>query len=84
MSVLSAVAEFQRDLLVERTAAGLACARAAGRALGRRRALSIKREQQVCEWLAKGQSVASIARVLVTSRQTVMRLRRRNDERSLG
>jgi putative DNA-invertase from lambdoid prophage Rac len=31
MSVLSAVAEFERDLLLERTAAGLARARAAGR-----------------------------------------------------
>lgn len=35
MSVLSAVAEFERDLLLERTAAGLARARSAGKLLGR-------------------------------------------------
>jgi putative DNA-invertase from lambdoid prophage Rac len=74
MSVLSAVAEFERDLLLERTA-GLARARVSGRVLGRPRALSDTQEAQAREWLAQGQSVASIARALNTSRQTVMRLR---------
>ncbi|AJX20474.1 recombinase family protein [Burkholderia pseudomallei] len=35
MTVLSAVAEFERDLLLERTAAGLARARETGKVLGR-------------------------------------------------
>lgn len=75
MSVLSAVAEFERDLLLERTAAGLARARDAGKVLGRPRALTETQQVQVKQRLAEGQSVASIARELNTSRQTVMRLR---------
>jgi putative DNA-invertase from lambdoid prophage Rac len=35
MSVISAVAEFERDLLIERTQSGLARVRAAGKVLGR-------------------------------------------------
>jgi putative DNA-invertase from lambdoid prophage Rac len=35
MNVLNAVAEFERDLLVERTQAGLSRAKAEGKTLGR-------------------------------------------------
>lgn len=77
MSVLSAVAEFERDLLLERTAAGLARARPAGKVLGRPKALSDKQESAALARLAKGKAVAAIARELNTSRQTVMRLRAR-------
>jgi putative DNA-invertase from lambdoid prophage Rac len=83
MSVLAAVAEFERDLLLERTAAGLARARASGKALGRPRALNEKQRALVLERLAVGQSVAAVARELNTSRQTVMRLRARSDGRSI-
>ncbi|WP_116136891.1 recombinase family protein [Trinickia diaoshuihuensis] len=75
MAVLSAVAEFERDLLLERTAAGLARAKASGKVLGRPRALDAGQEAQALSWLAKGESVAAIARRLNTSRQTIMRLR---------
>ncbi|WP_207001258.1 recombinase family protein [Trinickia mobilis] len=84
MSVISAVAEFERDLLLERTAAGLARARDAGKVLGRPRALSDKQEAVARVRLAEGQSVAAIARELNTSRQTVMRLRARSDEQAVG
>ncbi|CAB3791430.1 recombinase family protein [Paraburkholderia caffeinilytica] len=84
MSVLSAVAEFERDLLLERTAAGLARARHAGKVLGRPRALSDRQEALARVRLAEGQSVAAIARELNTSRQTVMRLRVRSDEQAIG
>lgn len=77
MSVLSAVAEFERDLLLERTAAGLARARDAGKMLGRPRALSTKQEAIAQGRLAQGDAVAAIARDLDTSRQTVMRVRAR-------
>src|SRR5690606_31510666 len=40
MGVIAAVAEFERDLLVERTRSGLARAKASGTALGRPQALS--------------------------------------------
>ncbi|AUL58033.1 resolvase [Burkholderia pseudomallei] len=79
MSVLSAVAEFERDLLLERTAAGLARARATGKVLGRPKALSDKQESLALARLAQGQPVAAVARELSTSRQTIMRLRARGD-----
>ncbi|AIP00073.1 recombinase family protein [Burkholderia pseudomallei] len=79
MTVLSAVAEFERDLLLERTAAGLARARETGKVLGRPKALSEKQEALALSRLAQGQSVAAIAREMSTSRQTIMRLRARGD-----
>lgn len=77
MAVLSAVAEFERDLLLERTAAGIDRARDAGKMLGRPRALSAKQQIVAQERLEQGQAIAAIARELGTSRQTVMRVRAR-------
>ncbi|MBU9542297.1 recombinase family protein [Burkholderia multivorans] len=79
MMVLIAVAEFERDLLLERTAAGLARARETGKVLGRPKALSDKQEALALARLAEGQPVAAVARELNTSRQTIMRLRARGD-----
>lgn len=75
MGVIAAVAEFERDLLMERTHAGLARAKADGKALGRPSALSGAQLQDVGKRLAAGESVAAIARAMNTSRQTIMRLR---------
>ena len=75
MSVIAAVAEFERDLLVERTQQGLARARKQGKALGRPAALSETQRFEAIENLKAGVSVAEIARTLKTSRQTIMRLR---------
>ncbi|KWF22510.1 DNA invertase [Burkholderia cenocepacia] len=83
MSVLSAVAEFERDLLLERTAAGLTRARSAGKVLGRPKALSSKQESTALEHLAQGLTISAVARQLNTSRQTIMRLRARSMERAL-
>lgn len=75
MGVIAAVAEFERDLLVERTQAGLSRAKAAGISVGRPRTLDNRSLEAVRERLAIGHSVASIARDLKTSRQTIMRAR---------
>lgn len=40
MDVIAAVAEFERDLLIERTQAGISRAKAAGKAFGRPPALT--------------------------------------------
>lgn len=77
MGVLAAVAEFERDLLVERTQSGLARAKAAGKALGRPQALNEEQARAACEKLSGGVSIAAVAREFKTSRQTVMRLRDR-------
>lgn len=75
MGVINAVAEFERDLLVERTQAGLARAKAEGKTLGRPKSLSPEESKEALRMLAQGESVAEIARRLSTSRQTIMRIR---------
>ncbi len=75
MGVIAAVAEFERDLLIERTQAGLARAKSEGKTLGRPQALQGRVIDDVKQRLNKGESVAAIARAHNTSRQTIMRLR---------
>lgn len=75
MQVISAVAEFERDLLIERTHSGIARARASGKRFGRPSALNEEQKQAVLERLNAGASISAIARKFDTSRQTVIRLR---------
>ncbi|KVR03419.1 recombinase family protein [Burkholderia ubonensis] len=75
MQVLNAVAEFERDLLIERTHAGIARAKAEGKAMGRPSALSDEQRANVLRELDAGASVAALARRFGTSRQTIMRVR---------
>jgi putative DNA-invertase from lambdoid prophage Rac len=69
------VAEFERDLLIERTQSGLARARAEGKALGRPRSIPDAAIGDVQGRLAAGESIAAIAKAHCTSRQTIMRIR---------
>jgi len=75
MQVISAVAEFERDLLIERTHAGLKRAKAEGKTFGRPSALSQSQQQEVRKLLSDGIPVAQIAQKFATSRQTIMRVR---------
>ena len=75
MQVLNAVAEFERDLLIERTQAGIARAKAEGKSMGRPSALSNVQQDEVRRHLSEGASVASLAKRYSTSRQTIMRIR---------
>ena len=75
MGVIAAVAQFERDLLIERTMAGLERTRAKGTKLGRKHVLSAAQRQAVRSKLAAGASVSALARELNTSRMTVMRAR---------
>lgn len=75
MGVINAVAQFERDLLIERTQSGLARAKAQGKPLGRPAALTADQQTQVRERIAKGETVSAIARDMGTSRQTIMRAR---------
>ncbi|MDN7561213.1 recombinase family protein [Burkholderia orbicola] len=77
MGVLTAVAQFERDLLIERTQAGLARTKAAGTRLGRPSVLSDVQQEEVSQRLAAGETVYGIAKALGTSRQVVMRVRDR-------
>ena len=75
MGVIAAVAEFERDLLIERTQAGLALAKASGKVIGRPQSLDKGQVGIVRQKLSEGHSVASVAREFDTSRQTIMRVR---------
>ena len=75
MNVINAVAQFERDLLIERTQSGLRRAKSEGKILGRPARLDQTRKQEVREALADGISVAALARKFQTSRQTIMRVR---------
>jgi putative DNA-invertase from lambdoid prophage Rac len=75
MQVINAVAEFERDLLIERTNAGIRRAKAAGKSFGRPSALTTDQQSAVLIQLASGVPVAQIARDHKTSRQTIMRVR---------
>lgn len=70
MGVIAVVAEFERDLLIERTQSGLARARAEGKVLGRPRSLPETAIGDVQGRLAKGETISAIAKAYNTSRQT--------------
>ncbi|PAU86815.1 DNA invertase [Pseudomonas sp. WN033] len=71
MGVLSAVAQFERDLLIERTQAGLNRAKKEGKTLGRPTATNAK---EVSKRKLAGMSQAEVAKDLSVSISTVKRL----------
>lgn len=74
MQVLAAVAEFELDLIRERTSAGLARAKGEGKKLGRPSALAPEAVAQVRQRLADGTAtVAGLARELKVGRATIQR-----------
>ena len=75
MQVISAVAEFERDLLLERTHAGIARAKASGKRFGRPPVLSEEQKRVVAERLKAGISTSAIAREFNTTRQTILRVK---------
>jgi putative DNA-invertase from lambdoid prophage Rac len=75
MGVIAAVAQFERDLIIERTAAGCARARKAGKRFGRPPALTKAQCEKARAQLEQGASVSSVARQFGTSRMTIMRTR---------
>jgi putative DNA-invertase from lambdoid prophage Rac len=75
MQVIAAVAEFERDLLLERTQSGINRAKAAGKQFGRPPVLNRPERAAVIEKLAAGANVAELAREFKTTRQTIMRIR---------
>jgi putative DNA-invertase from lambdoid prophage Rac len=75
MQVIAAVAEFERDLLIERTHSGINRAKAAGKRFGRRPSLNTVQQAAVLQSLDAGASIAEVAREFKTTRQTIMRVR---------
>lgn len=72
--VFAMIAQFDRDLIAERTMAGLEAARARGSTFGRKRLLSPSQIDQARAWLAaKQMTQAQAAGALGVSRATLMR-----------
>lgn len=74
MGVINAVAEFERDLLIERTQSGLARAKAAGKTLGRKPALSSEQRADVLAKRREGLSLGALAKEYGVSRAAIQRI----------
>ena len=77
MGVIAAVAEFERDLLVERTQAGLSRAKAQVKTLGRPRALSEADQDEVMRRRHEGASLGKLAIDYGVSRAAIQRVEKR-------
>jgi len=73
MAILNAVAQFERELLIERTHAGMARARSQGKIIGRPAKLSAAQKHSIRAELDVGVSVSDLARRYGCSRMTIAR-----------
>jgi len=72
--IFGAIAEFERDLIRERTNAGLTAARARGRKGGRKPKLSEEKRKALCDlYTAKNHSIKSLCEMFSISRKTLYR-----------
>jgi putative DNA-invertase from lambdoid prophage Rac len=77
MGVLAHVAQFERDLLIERTNAGLARSKANGIKSGRKATFNQKIQADIRSRIENGATIAGLAKEFATTRQTIMRVRNR-------
>lgn len=73
MQMIAAVAQFERELIVERTHAGLKVAKAKGKTLGRPKALTVDDKAAIIDAMKDGATISGLARKYRVSRATVMR-----------
>lgn len=77
LSVMGAVAEFERSLILERQREGIAIAKAAGKYTGRKPSLTADQAAEVATRLDGGESASALAREYDVSRATVYNTRDR-------
>jgi putative DNA-invertase from lambdoid prophage Rac len=75
LAMLSAFAEMERDLIVDRTRAGLARAKAAGKKFGRPPKTTPEQRDAIRSRLERGDSVSAVARDFGISRASVIAIR---------
>jgi len=73
LSVMGAVAQFERDLIRERQKEGIALAKQAGAYKGRKRKFTPEQAAEMSHRLAEGEEKASLAREYGVNRATVYR-----------
>lgn len=74
LSMLAAVAEMERDLLIERTQSGLARAKSEGKILGRPAKTTDKQRSEIKTMRKNGSSVSELSRTYSVSRASIMRI----------
>lgn len=74
LTILAAFAEFEREIIKERTLAGLEAARAAGKRLGRRPKLTVRQKDHALKLAAIGRTNGQIAGLLGVSISTIQRI----------
>ncbi len=72
-AVLGAVAQFERDVLRERTVAGMRAAKSRGEHISRPSALTSAQVREAKKMLARGESLNHVARILRVGRSTLYR-----------
>jgi putative DNA-invertase from lambdoid prophage Rac len=75
VGILAVVAEMERDMLVERTQAGLARAKAEGKQLGRPSKTTAEDKENIFCRLQRGETVSQVARDFNISRASVLAIR---------
>ena len=75
VKVLAAVADFERDLIIERTLAGQSRARAQGKKFGRPAKTNEKQRAEIVQRLAAGETVTAVAKRYAVSRGTIISVR---------
>ena len=78
LTILAAFSEFEREIIKERTLAGLEAARAAGKRLGRRPKLTIRQRGHALTISASGHTNGQIADILGVSISTIQRITAQN------
>ena len=74
LNMLAAVAEMERDLLVERTQAGLARAKSQGAVLGRPSKTTDSQRAEIISMRKTGVSISALSRTYGVSRASIMRV----------
>ncbi len=77
MGIIAAVAEFERDLLIERTQCGLRRAKDQGTKLGRRSVLTPVQQEEVREKRAMGVSLGALAKEFGVTKAAIQRAEKR-------
>ncbi|UGY16721.1 recombinase family protein [Bradyrhizobium septentrionale] len=72
--ILSGIAEFERELILQRTSEGRARAKAEGRKFGRKHKLTIHQQREVMARLDAGEAMRAIARSYAVNHTTISRL----------
>lgn len=72
LTMLAAVAEMERDLLVERTQSGLARAKSEGKTLGRPSKTTSAERSEIMARYAQGESISALAREHSVSRANIL------------